>query len=98
MYDSSAFEVGAIVLDVVDHPRRGAGIADQRVDRAQQRDVDRPDGAHRLDAVGHPGVEDRDEPGPAVARHVPVALEFDEDDVGLVDAALRMLAGGCRAP
>jgi hypothetical protein len=36
-------------------------------------------------------VEDRNEPSPAVARQVPVALEFNEDNVGLVDASLRML-------
>ena len=79
------------MLDVVDHPPRSAGVADDRVHRAEQRDVDRPDGAYGFDGVGHPGVEHRDEPGPAVAGRVPVALEFDEDDVGLVDAALRML-------
>ena len=86
-----AFEVGAVVLDVVDHPRRSTGVADQRVHRAQQRDVDGPDGTHRLNSVGQAGVEHRDESGPAVAGGVPVAVELDEDDVGLVDAALRML-------
>jgi len=86
-----AFKVGAIVLDVVDHPRRSAGIADQRVDRTEQRDVHRPNGAHWRDAVGYPGVKDRNEPSPAVARHVAVALEFNEDNVSLVDAGLWML-------
>ncbi len=87
-----AFEMRAIVLDVVDHPTRGAGIADQRVDRTEQRDVHRPNGAHWRDAVCHAGVEDRNEPSPAVARRVPVALEFNKDNVSLVDAGLRMLA------
>ena len=87
-----AFEVGAIVLDVVDHPGRSAGIADQCVDRTEQRDVHRPNGAHWRDAVCHAGVKDRNQPSPAVARRVPVALEFNEDNVGLVDAALRMLS------
>jgi hypothetical protein len=37
-------------------------------------------------------VEDRNDPSPAVARHVPIALEFNKDNVSLVDAGLRMLA------
>ena len=87
-----AFEVGAIVLDVVDHPGRSAGIADQCVDRTEQRDVHRPDGAHWRDALCDAGVEDRNEPRPAVARDVPITLEFNKDDVSLVDAGLWVFA------
>jgi hypothetical protein len=60
------------------------------------RDVDGPDGTYRLNSVGQAGVEHRDELGPAVARDVLLALQLDEDDVGLVDAALRMLSAVVR--
>src|SRR4029453_7178332 len=87
-----AFEVGAIVLDIVDHPRRSAGIADQCVDRTEQRDVHRPNGAYWRDAFCLAWGEDGKEPSPAVARHVPITLEFNKDNVSLVDAGLRMLS------
>ena len=86
-----ALEVRPVVGDVVDHPPRRSCVADQRIHRGQQRDVDGPDRPDRGDGLGHPGVEHRDEPGPAMAGGVAVAVELDEDDVGLVDTTLRML-------
>ena len=84
-------EVLAVVLHVVDHPLGGPGVADDRVHRTEQRDVDRPDRTHRHHRLGHLRVEHRHQPGAAVAVGVQVSLELDEHDVGLVDPALRVL-------
>lgn len=83
--------MGPVMLDVVDHPGRCTGVTDDRVHRSEQGNVDRADGAYGFDGLGHRGVEDRDESGPAVTRCVAITLELDEDDVGLIDTALRVL-------
>ena len=80
-----------VVLGVLAHPAGRAGVADDHADRAEQRDVDRPDRADRRHGVRHPRVEDRDEPGAAVAGGVAVPVELDEHDVGLVQADLGVL-------
>ena len=90
--------MGAIVLDVVDHPGRGTVLPISAWIGLSSRDVHRPNGAHWRDAVGHAGVEDRNEPGPAVARRVPVALELNEDNVGPCQCRAADALCDCRAP